>query len=299
MELRFGPKAQVRIQLDRRFPAATSAFLAGELVGHYYNEESPLDVLVLAPKDQLKDYRQEAQTVSGYKLKNSTHPVHFHVIPNDYNAAVLSDKFGLLYNLSDGAWIGRRVSDTSALADPEALLRFIRWRVFRVKNDDVPYPYRWRILPEAYMLLSDEGRQHVLSTLRDIMERMRLNARRIAGVYRDPHIWEAAGKLELMLQQDEHEDIIENYVAEHNLPPPILKAFYNMYRYKDVHDILEATERKIQKLRDVENASKGIVMQLASTKEAPDTLTLGGKIYRKLVLGTSRASQSGEQDADV
>jgi len=296
MELRFGPRSQVIIQLERRFPEATAAYLVGELVGHYYNELSPLDVIVQVPDDNLKNAREEAHIVSGYKLKNSDHTVFFHPMSSTLNSAVLADKFGLLYNLNSGTWLGRRVSDTTELADPDALLRYIRWRVYRVKDDDDPYPYRWSILPVAYERLNDKDRQRVLSTIRDIVDRMRLNARRIAGAYRDPAVWDAAGNLERMLQDDEMDDVIQDFVAANNIPIPVLKAFYNMYRYKDVHDTLEDTEGKIQKLRDVQ---KGVVLQLASTSATlPNKLLLGGKVYRKLSHAVP-GRRLGDPNADV
>jgi hypothetical protein len=63
----------------------------------------------------------------------------------------------------------------------------------------------------------------------------------------------------------------------------VLKAFYNMYRYKDVLDTLENTERKMLKMRDAEDAAKGVILQMASTKRiAPQELYLGGKRYRRL-----------------
>ncbi len=281
--LRFRPRAQIYEQLDRRFPEATKAYLVGEMTGNYYDSATPVDVLVLVPNDFVQEYREEAKIVSGYKLKGSEHPVFFHILSDEIDAGVVADKFGTLYNLGSGMWLGKRVSDPSALTNPDALLRYIRWRAYRIKDLDEPYPYRWQVLPEAYGQINTEGRQQLTGELRDIVERMRLNARKIAGAYRDENVWNAAGKLELMLQREEPDDDVVDFVQLHNIPALVLKAFYNMYRYKDVLDILEASERNIQRLLDAENAGRGTLLQLASTKKSPpDVLNIGGKLYQRI-----------------
>ena len=281
--LRFSPRAQLSTQLERRFPKATKAFLVGELVSNYYTDASPMDVLVLVPDNVVKEYQEEAQVVSGYKLRGTQHPVFFHVMSDQTSPEVIADKFGVLYNVGSGMWTGRRSHDPSALLDPDALMRYIRWRAYRVKDSDEPYPYRWRVLPQAYTRMEDDQRQEVLGHLRDIIERLRLNARKIAGAYRDEMIWDSAGKLELLLQEEALDEDIMDFVAANNIPMPVLKAFYNMYRYKDVLDILETTERKMRKQRESEDASKGVILQMASTQRtAPEELFLGTKRYRRL-----------------
>ncbi len=282
-------KAQLHDQVDRRFPRASKVLFVGDLVGHYYDPESPLDVLLLVPKEVVDSYRKEAQFVSGYKLRGSDHAVNFHFLDESLNTAVLADRFGTLYDVVSGDWVGKRVADLSELARPEAILQRIRWRLYKTKASEEPYPYRWDVAREAFARLGEEDREFIVSELQQIVARLQSNISNVVKTYNRAEVWTAASTLNELLAEDADEDDVLDLVKEHNVPPSVLTAIYNKYRYQHVLELLQEDDERLQQEKAMAESESGPKLQMiTSGVEAPDELVYRNAVYHKTAGGASK-----------
>lgn len=262
MKLRRRAEVQLRDQLRNRFQDATRAFLLGENVSHYYDEGSPIDVLLLTPAESIKDFRREAEYISGYNLRNTAHPVFFHVLSNSIKPELLAEKFGPMYDLGSGLWVGRRVPGLTELARPEALLQYIKWRLYKAKAIEEPYPYEWRVLREALFHLSRSEREELQQSLRETRAYLRYNLGEVLDRYHDARTWKTAQKLGELFEADEYEDTITEFVEQSGLPEPVRVAMLNLYRYKDVLDQVEDVNERMAREEHQRDLDQGIEIQL-------------------------------------
>jgi hypothetical protein len=79
--------AQILEQLEDRFPDAVDVWLVGDMTGHYYTDESDVDLLVRTEPDDLPAYRKEAVLVNGYKLIGTEHKVNFYLVSTETDPA--------------------------------------------------------------------------------------------------------------------------------------------------------------------------------------------------------------------
>ena len=164
-EKSLGPRASVQIdeQMGERFPNATAVYIVGDMTGHYWNDESDLDLLVRVDPDDLSEYREEARSASGYKLTNTDHKVNFFLIPSDIEPKDIAKNFGLLYDLSTGTWWGQKNwGATNELSRPSAVVAYINWNLFKVKHSLEVDPYNWKVLTEAFREMNAEDREEVM-----------------------------------------------------------------------------------------------------------------------------------------
>lgn len=269
MHLRRRARAQIDQQLRTRFPNTSHVFLIGDLTGHYYDDGSAVDIMLLVPSISVSKYREEAKVVSGYNLKGTEHPVYFHVLPDTLKPQLLADKFGLMFDLVSNRWVGKREQGLTEFARPEAVLHYIRWQLYKLKNENEPYPYTWRILPIVLEHFTDDQRQWLIEELLEISARLKNNLIDVLEQYSDVTVWKLADQLTDLFDQEAEEEKIEEFVLDHHLPSPVVWAIYNMYRYIDVVETLKEIDEKIKKRTGAEWDQQGIQLHLtAETKTA-------------------------------
>jgi len=264
-------KAQLHDQVDRRFPDASKVLFVGELVGHYYDPESSLDVVLLVPKQLLPQYKKEAQFVSGYKLRGSDHPVNFYFFDDSIKPEILADRFGTVYDVGAGHWVGKKVADLSELARPEAVMQRIRWNLYKTKGSDEPYPYRWDVVREAFARLDEDPRTHIVDDLRRIVSRLHGNITNVVKTYNRADVWTAASELNTMLTEDVDEDDILDYVEQQKVPPPVLTALYNKYRYQDIMEILAEDDERLRQEKAQQEEDTGPQIQMITSAKGKST----------------------------
>jgi hypothetical protein len=261
IRLRRRAEAQINEQLNTRFSEASRAFLLGENVTHYYDEGSPIDILLLVPKQKVESARREAEYISGYSLRDTDHDVFFYILADTIKPEALAEKFGPMYDLQSGLWIGRRVPGLTELARPEALLQYIKWRLYKAKTVEDPYPYEWRILREAVAKLSRSERQELETSLRKTRAYLRYNLGEVLDRYHDARTWKTAEKLGDMFEADEFEDTIQEFLEQSKLPEPVRVAILNFYRYDDVLDQVEEQNERMALDEHERELDQGIEIQ--------------------------------------
>jgi hypothetical protein len=239
-EQSLSPRASVQLdeQIGERFPNATAVYIVGDMTGHYWDDESDLDLLVRVDSEDLSAAREAARAASGYKLTNTKHKVNFFLIPSDIEPTAIAKNFGLLYDLSTGTWWGQKNwGATNELSRPSAIIAYINWRLFKVKHSMEVDPYDWKVLSEAFRELGEEDRQTVVKTLQGRVARLRKAV--------DDHLqnkpkesWRRAEELEEALQEGETE-LTTEYA---NLPPSLLYAVLHAFRYEDLLDTLKQAD---------------------------------------------------------
>lgn len=234
------PRASVQIdeQMGDRFPTATAVYIVGDMTGHYWDDESDLDLLVRVPEEDLRYAREEAKAASGYKLTNTGHKVNFFLIPSDLGPEDIARNFGLLYDLSTGTWYGQKNwGATNELSRPSAIIAYINWRLFKVKRSVEVEPYDWKVLLEAFRELPEEERQQVLKELGGRVIRLR-NAVEDHLQGEPKSSWKQTEELEEALQEGETE-LPTEFV---HLSQPVLHAVLHAFRYEDLLDTLKQAD---------------------------------------------------------
>ena len=293
-EMSLAPKArrQLHNQVQNRFQRAPGVYVVGELAGHYYHEESPLDVIISAPKELVEEYRREADVVNGYALPGTGHPVYFFIVDASVKPALLADKFGPIYDVGSDQWIGKRVTGITEMTRPEALLQQIKWRLYKIKEfDEQPYPYEWRVLGEALQLISTDERSRLMDELRKVIARLEQNIGSVLKSYNDPAVWRNASTLKTLFEEDEHEDDIREFVEKNKIPSPVVLAIMNVFRYDDVLEQIAEVDEKLQRMEDLEAEKRGVMLRsiTGSPHEAPVEIRYKGARYKKASSATVRS----------
>ena len=237
-EQSLSPRASVQIDehVGERFPRATAVYLIGDMTGHYWDEESDLDVLIRVDAEDLEEYREEARTASGYKLINTDHPLNFFLIPGESDPSVIAKNFGPIYDLSTGTWAGERNLTTNELTRPSAVIQYINWRLFKAKRSLEVDPHDWKVLLEAFKALSSEERSKVTNTLKGRVKRLEHGINKhLEGQPKEN--WKLVEDLEQELDEiTTGSDIPSEFI---HLPRPLLNSVLHTYRYDDLVDTLE------------------------------------------------------------
>lgn len=240
-EQSLSPRASVQIdeQMEERFPNATAVYIIGDMTGHYWNDESDLDLLVRVDPDNLPEYREEARASSGYKLTNTDHKVNFFLISSDVEPAAVAKNFGLLYDLSTGTWLGQKNwGATNELSRPSAIIAHINWNLFKVKHSLEVDPYDWKVITEAFReLIETEDREEVLKALQGRVVRLKTAvAAHLRGQPKEN--WKQVEELEEALEEDSTE-LASEFV---HLPSPLLYSVLHAFRYADLVDTLKQVD---------------------------------------------------------
>ena len=69
MTLASNTRRHLHHQMSRRFPNAKAVYLVGELVGHYYEDTSDLDILVRVADSHECRRKPEAATTDRFRLR--------------------------------------------------------------------------------------------------------------------------------------------------------------------------------------------------------------------------------------
>jgi hypothetical protein len=264
--------------LRTRFPRAARVFLAGDLAGHYYHETSPLDLIVLAPQEDVEKYRREAQVVNGYLLKGTDHGVYFHIVPDTVKPELLSEKFGPVFDIGMDRWFGKRVTGNTEMIRPDALLQHIKWKLYKVKEyDDEVYPYEWRILGEAVRHLSPTGRAHLKDSLKQVIARLEMGIGKVLKSYKDPAVWRNASTLQQLFRSDYNEEDIYGYIQANKIPVPVVLATLNVLRYEDVLDAIEEIDEQMQDEAIAQQGGRGVQLQSITGATADPTYKKAGR----------------------
>lgn len=234
---------QLATQL-KRFPTAREALLLGDTTSHYWRWDSDVDVMLRIPEEDLGEARQQAKRASGYPLEDTKNRVNFWPIPTTTVPAVLSKHFGSVYSLDTNYWYGRHVQDEMELRSADAVLQHANWRLYKAKFLDEPFPYEWRILAEAFALLSDDARLKVVDSLRYRIAHIDRNVTKL--LKRQPReTWRAAEKFD--------EDLIENAEVpdeKERVPTRVVLALLHRFRYMDLLDtVIEIDDTIYKRMR--------------------------------------------------
>jgi hypothetical protein len=248
--------------MGERFPNATSVYIVGDMTGHYWNDESDLDLLVRVTLEDLDEYREEARTASGYTLTNTKHKVNFFLIPSEIQPEAIAKNFGLIYDLSTGTWWGQKNwGATNELSRPEAVVTYINWRLFKVKRSMDVDPYDWKALTEAFRELSADGREQVLKTLKGRVIRLETAVSDHLKGKPKEH-WKQVEELEDALEEGDV-DLASEFI---HIPQPLLYAVMHAFRYDDLVDTLKQVD-------EVMTRNERTASTLEPVKEEPSVVT--------------------------
>jgi len=292
-EMNLAPAARLQLQhqISRRFPNAKAVYLVGALVGHYYDEQSDLDVLIHTADADMEEYRKDTQIVSGYFLSNTNHPVRFYLVPESVSPDALASRFGTIYNVTTGVWHGRRVTDITEMARPEAILQCARWQLYKAKWSTKLFPYKWTILKTAFSEIEEEDREGILFELRKHVLDLRKNVRNVVKAYNKKEVWKEASIFDEQLEEDPNDFFLAEYMEEEKLPVPIIKSILNKFRYADLLFELEDLSRKLRDARMVKDREKAPVFNVVgSSKEdsPPKVIRVGEHLYKMAGEASSR-----------
>jgi hypothetical protein len=249
-ELVLRPKVRSHLdqQVKSRFREAQGILLVGEFTGHYYTDDSDLDLLVVAKtKEQVKTLIQESRFVSGYLLDGTSHHVNFHILAPGTSPAALASKFGPVYDLNAGVWYGRRVLDGSEMTRVEAVLEHLAWRLYKAKGSVLLDSPKWLILKEAFPKLAEQDRQRVIYQIKLTLAGLDRNVRRVIKAFNQAEVWTGADRFAQVLNNGARDDELAETMESLSLPHEVAAAIVNRYRYEDVLDQLETMDQKIRK----------------------------------------------------
>jgi len=285
-EMTLAPNARLQLQhqISRRFPNAKSVYLVGALVGHYYDDQSDLDVLIHTADADMKEYGKDTQIISGYLLSRTNHPVRFYLVPESVSPDALANRFGTLYDVTTGFWHGRRVSDITEMARPEAILQRARWQLYKAKWSTDLFPYPWTIVKTAFAAIPEEAREGILFELRKHVQELRKNVRDVVKTYNKKELWKEASTFDANLEERPSEYFLEEYMESDKLPVPIIKSIINKFRYADLLFELEEMDRKLRDARMVKDKEKAPVFNVVGSMIdtlPPPVIRVGGHLYKK------------------
>ncbi len=283
MTLASNTRRHLHHQMSRRFPNAKAVYLVGELVGHYYEDTSDLDILVRVADSDLEAYGEDANIVSGYLLSRTTHPVRFYLVPERVSAAALAERFGPLYDVTTGSWHGKRVTDITEMARADAILQRARWRLYKAKWSTELYPYYWNVLKTAFASIPVQDREGVLFELRKHVQVLNKNVRSVVKAYNKADIWKEASAFSEQLEEEANDYFVEDYLASTELPLPVIKSIINKFRYSALLFELEDMSSKLQDARMLKEREKAPVYNIeGSVLEAlpPPVIRVGENIYK-------------------
>ena len=234
-------------QISRRFAANSGVFLVGDLVGHYYTPESNLDVIVRAPEAYVKDYLREAEIVNGFNLGNTAHLVNFHIVSDSTVPNALAEKFGPMFEVNSNTWVGRRVTDITEMTNVDSLMQAVNWKLYKKRNSLELRPYQWKVLSEAFQHLNEDERQKTISNLKYTARKLERNIRNVIKAYNQEEVWKNSSVFAEVLEEDGHQDAVDDFVLRGELPAPVMAAIINRFRYEDVVGRLEQLDERLSK----------------------------------------------------
>ena len=254
-------KAQIGDVVGTRFPTATGVLLAGELISNYYDEKSDLDVVVLVPKEDLKEYEKELQFINGRNLLPTEHLIYWYLLPDNLSTDILVSKFGLLYDVLKEIWYGRKVPGLTQLARPEAIVAYVNWQLFKYKKTLDLFPLTWTYVFAAFNNLSEPDKVTVIDDLKRQgfrVDRLIKKALKRAG---NKELWRRVENFENQLWENEDEDLPLALNATGQIPTPLIWLVVQRFRYKDLAERLEETATKDAEARKLDESLKDLPIE--------------------------------------
>lgn len=239
-------------QISRRFTANSGVFMVGDLVGHYYTPVSDLDLIIRAPEHYVKDYLHEAEMINGFNLGDTEHLVNFHIVADTTAPNALADKFGPMFEVTSGTWVGRRVTDITEMTNVDSLMQAVNWKLYKKRNSLELYPYQWRVLSEAFRHLDPDERQKTISNLKYTTQKLERNIRNVIKAYNKAEVWKNSSTFAAVLDEDGKQDVVDEVALQGALPTPVMAAIINRYRYEDVVERLEKLDERMQKEEEMQ-----------------------------------------------
>jgi len=270
-------QSQLDEQVRTRFPTAEGVYLVGALVGHYWDPESELDVLVRVPDDNLPGYRDDARIASGRKLLPSEHRVNFWLVSAQRPPDVIARHFGPIYDIFGQQWFGERNTSESELLQPGALLRQINWQLYKAKRTLDPYPEKWTVATEAFNAMRPEHQLKLIEALQMKVGALDNNVQK--GLRdADASVWKALEEFEHELYETGNDDLPTQVVEAGTLPDRQVKAVLHKFRYDDLLETLQQQYEQSQRLLAEKQEQE---MRMAATNN-PKTIQHKGVTYRKI-----------------
>lgn len=255
--------AQLRTQM-RRFPAATGVLLVGDVTGHYWQQDSDVDVVLTVPKQHQRRYADLANGASGYRMAGTDNAVRFWIMPAGTNPRVLQRHFGSVYDVLTGLWYGKPLYSTVEMLRPEAILQRANWQLYKAKQDYDPYPYEWRIVSTAFSEVDKQARASVLDALKARTAKLDANVTRLL-TQQPRETWQAATAFEkALIETGDLPDRSE-------LPDHVVKAILNLHRYADLQEILIDIDEEIwnreQRIKELDSFARNAAVDFAGLSD--------------------------------
>ena len=253
-------------QLRERFPEASSFYIVGRLTGHYYDEESTLDVLVACPKPLVRVYTAEATVLTDHQLAASTPRTAVIVfVPSSVGVQTLASKFGPLYDMGKDIWVGRReVFGVSELASTEALLRSVNWELFKLRKTGSTLDVDPKLFVEGFRELDVPAKNTFIAETKERSKSLDLLIQSALTKYPAP-TWKAVETLENSLMASGGVGSFLDQLATNqgaattaHLPEGLKQLIFHRHRYEqlvnafseELEDAQEAAQRE-EKFKDL------------------------------------------------
>jgi len=237
---RFSEKVK---EIINKFPLLTDLCIIGDAVSHYWQHDSPIDIVVFAPEKCLCAYRRKAEegvsSIPGYE-----NTIHIFVIRSTLNPDVMSRHFGAMFSVVKQRWYGKFISDQTELIQPEELLKYIHWRIYRERYTTNLDFLDWRIVKEAFIKLKDGERQNIIDAFKNRIAVLEASIHR--KIVKQPkEVMQYAEIFEEKLYSD------EEVPDEKNLPTSIATLLVHKIRYililedlEDIHNMMLDNEER-------------------------------------------------------
>jgi len=261
-----GMRASVQIdeQVSDRFPNATAVYIIGDMTGHYWDDDSDLDLLIRALPEDLPSYREEARVASGHLMPNTKHRMNFFLISDETTPTSVSKHFGLLYDVSVGTWFGEKNWTTNELSRKSAIIPYVNWRLFKVKNSFELDPYDWKVLLDAFREIPEAEREGVVKALKGRVIRLESAiSKHLQGEPKEN--WKLVERLEEELDDGVHE-LSSEYL---DLPGPLIYSVLHTYRYDDLADTLDQIHETVSRHERTAAVRKRAAQDKVPVKDVP------------------------------
>lgn len=255
-------RSQIEEQVRTRFPTTVGVYLIGDLVGHYWDEESDLDVLVRVPDEDISRYRDDVALASGRKVLPSDHRAYFWLVSDRQKPEVISKHFGPVYDMATQQWYGERVLDINEMTRPDAILRSANWKLYKAKKSLELWPHEYTVEFFAFRELPTERRAKLLDNLRHKTKMLDRKIRSSLSSQADASTWKALEEFENRLFETEEEALPVQAIQKQNLPKHLVQAVLHRFRYFDLLERLEELHKR--SIAEQEADEEGEFMATAS-----------------------------------
>jgi hypothetical protein len=275
-------KAQILNQFQDRFPTATGVLLIGPMVGHYYTDDTPVDVLVAVPSSSIKDYKRELEFINGRILLPTEHQIFFYLVPNTVSVDILTQYFGPVYDVLSGIWYGPRVTDITELARPSAILQRIAWQLYRYKNEVELFPELWTPVFAAFEELGVEEQNQVVDALRFKIKKLDVALQKLLKNIPNAAVWKAVDSFEDLLNEDQSDDVVPATLSDEVIPKPVLFLVLHKFRYEDITERLVEKLEKLKELKQMQLKTMNLPIEASVKKTVAASKEVGRELLRRL-----------------